>query len=61
MGNDDVSSEKIKVRLPAELPPLTPTVCRELLAILVELTADEILDSSTEGPDHGRGQPRSMG
>lgn len=30
----------IVVRLPSELPELTPAVCRALLAILVELTVD---------------------
>lgn len=36
---------KITVRVPTEPLPLTPTVCRELLAILVELTAVENLDA----------------
>ena len=42
-----VDSEKIEVRVPSELPSLTPLVCRELLAILVELTSVENLDVST--------------
>ena len=42
-----VDREKIEVRVPTQPPPLTPPVCRELLAILIELTAVEILDVST--------------
>jgi hypothetical protein len=37
------------VRLPAELPPVTPRVASALLAILVELTDVPVLDRPEEG------------
>jgi hypothetical protein len=39
----------VTVRLPAELPTLTPRVARALLAILVELTEVPVLDRPGEG------------
>ncbi|MDT7786844.1 MAG: hypothetical protein QOF58_5263 [Pseudonocardiales bacterium] len=43
MGDDE-----IVVRVPDELPPLTPAVSRALLAILVELTDVAILDGPAD-------------
>jgi len=41
--------EDITVRLPAELPVLTPTVARILLDILIEVTEVPVLDVPAEG------------
>jgi hypothetical protein len=40
----DADLGEIQVDLPNTLPPLSTPVCRALLAILVELTAVEVLD-----------------
>lgn len=40
----DANGEKVRVHVPREPPALTPSVCRTLLEILVELTAVEVLD-----------------
>lgn len=45
------ADEPVTVRLPSELPVLTATTSRTLLAILVELTEVEVLD----GPPGGGG------
>lgn len=42
---------RVTVRLPDELPVLTATASRILLAILVELTEVEVLDGPPEGGD----------
>jgi hypothetical protein len=41
--------EDITVRLPAELPVLTPTVARILLDILIEVTEVPVLERPAEG------------
>ncbi|WP_199444085.1 hypothetical protein [Umezawaea beigongshangensis] len=46
-----ITDEWIAVRLPSELPVLTPNTSRILLAILVELTELEVLDGPPEGGD----------
>lgn len=40
--------EPITVRVPSELPVLTPEVCRILLDILIELTEVPVLDPPRE-------------
>jgi hypothetical protein len=45
------ADERVTVRVPSELPVLTPAVSRILLAILVELTEVEVLDGPPEGGD----------
>lgn len=49
MTREDADSERVKVRLPAELPVLNRAASRILLAILVELTEVEALDRPLEG------------
>jgi len=43
------SDDGVTVRLPAELPALTPRAARALLAILVELTEVPVLGQPAEG------------
>ena len=45
--------ERVTVRVPDELPPLTPATCRILLAILLELTEVEVLDGPQGGGTSG--------
>lgn len=52
MSGEGVDEQRIEVRLPDELPVLTPEVSRILLSVLVELTEVEALD----GPS-GEGNP----
>ena len=42
---------RVTIRLPDELPVLTPATSRILLAILVELTEVEVLDGPPRGDD----------
>jgi hypothetical protein len=49
MTRDDADGERVTVRLPAELPVLTRSASRILLAILVELAEREISDGPREG------------
>lgn len=44
MSTDEQDKDEITVRLPAELPVLTPEVSRILLDILIELTETEVQD-----------------
>lgn len=53
MTRGDAEEERVTVRLPAELPVLTRSASRILLAILVELTEVEVLDGPTEGGRRG--------
>jgi hypothetical protein len=43
------SDERVMVRVPAEVPTLTPRAAHALLAILVELTDVPVLDQPGEG------------
>lgn len=49
MSAADPGKDGITVHIPAELPVLTMSVSRILLAILVELTEVEILGGPPEG------------
>ena len=46
-----IDDGRVTVRLPDELPVLTPAISRILLAILVELTKVEVLDGPPGGGD----------
>lgn len=46
--SDSESGSPLTVRLPADLPVLTPPVSRVLLAILVELTTIPVLEGRTD-------------
>jgi hypothetical protein len=48
------TSDGVAVRLPGELPTLTPRVARVLLGILVELTEVPVLDRPEEGVSDDR-------
>jgi hypothetical protein len=47
-------ADGVTVRVPAELPTLTPRVARVLLGILVELTEVPVLDRPEEGVSDDR-------
>lgn len=51
MTSDDVENERVTFRLPAELPVLTRSASRILLAILIELTEVEVLGGPEETGD----------
>ena len=46
----------VMIRLPADLPPLTRSGCRALLAILVELTEVPLLNRSESDESGERGR-----
>lgn len=52
MTSHDPEKDELTVRLPDELPVLTPSVSRILLDILVELTEVEPLDGPTDKEPH---------
>lgn len=48
------TSDEVTVRVPTEIPTLTPRAARALFAILVELTDVPVLDQPEEGTRDGR-------
>lgn len=53
MSATDEDGDALTVRMPTELPMLTPKVSRILLAILIELTEVHVLDRPPEGDRDG--------
>jgi hypothetical protein len=47
------TDDRVTVRVPEELPALTPRATRALLAILVELTEVPVIDTPEEENRHG--------
>lgn len=49
MSTRDADTAAVSVRVPDDLPVLTPLACRILLGILVDLTKVEVLDEQSGG------------